>query len=178
MHRVYNVMKVFHSSHTHHMHGVTRTQNRLVHVLFQQNQKDKEMTSYLLGQATENWSRVAYKFWMQTHVEIRKKEILLFCLRMRSDEVNRCLDGVNLLCFIVRDLKGKFFLKRHHDLDSVQAIESKVLLEMGSRCHLRFDGETRNWLLMTAQCYEFIITEHSLPLEVQYLILDLVCNTN
>lgn len=74
MHRVYNVMKVFHSSHTHHMHGVTRTQNRLVHVLFQQNQKDKEMTSYLLGQATENWSRVAYKFWMQTHVEIRKKK--------------------------------------------------------------------------------------------------------
>jgi len=110
-------------------------------------------------------------------LKYEKKEILLFCLRMRSDEINRCLDGVNLLCFIVRDLKGKFF-KRHHDLDCVQAIESKVLLEMGSRCHLRFDGETRNWLLMTAQCYEFIITEHSLPLEVQYLILDLVCNTN
>lgn len=68
--------------------------------------------------------------------------MLLFCLRMRSDEVNRCIDGVNFLCFIVRDLEGEFFLERHHNLNSVQAIKSKVLLEMGSSCHLQFVGET------------------------------------
>lgn len=58
--------------------GSQEHNNRLVHVLFQQIQIDKEMTFYLMGQATENWSCVAYKFWMQTHVEIRKEKSSYF----------------------------------------------------------------------------------------------------
>jgi hypothetical protein len=49
--------------------------------------------------------------------------VLLFCLRMRSNELNRRFDGVNLVCLVVRDLEPKFFLKRHHNLHNVQAIQ-------------------------------------------------------
>lgn len=65
----------------------------------------------------------------------RCKQILL-CLRMRGDEVNCRLDGIDLLCLIVGDLEAKFFLKGHDDLDGVQAVQSKVLLEMRIRRHL------------------------------------------
>lgn len=61
----------------------------------------------------------------------------LFCLRVRGDEVDRRFDGINLLCLVVRDLEPKFFLKGHDNLDGVQAIKPKVLLEMCIRRHLQ-----------------------------------------
>lgn len=164
MHRVYSVgynRRCCFVPTSHVGHGVTKPQQSFGTRFIQQIQKDKEMTSYLLGQATENWSLVAYKFWMQMHVETQK-QMRLFCLRMRSDKVDRWIDGVNFLCFIVRDLEGEFFLERHHNLNSVQAIKSKVLLEMGSRCHLQFVGETWTDYWWAVNIYNATIHEYFL----------------
>ncbi|KAJ6838840.1 acyl carrier protein 2, mitochondrial-like [Iris pallida] len=58
------------------------------------------------------------------------------CLGMRGDEVDSKTDGVDLVRFVIRDLKSKLFLQRHHDFYSVQTVEAKVILEMSSWCHL------------------------------------------
>jgi hypothetical protein len=79
-----------------------------------------------------------------------------FCLRVRRNELDRCFDGVNLVYLIVRDLKSKFFLKRHHNLNSVQAIQPEILLEMSSRCHLK-DIWRLIMIFQHLQSYQYIL---------------------
>lgn len=59
-----------------------------------------------------------------------------FCLGVRGNEVYSNIYWVNLVCFIIRNLKPKFLLHSHHNLYSVQTVKTKVLLKMSIWCDL------------------------------------------
>lgn len=58
------------------------------------------------------------------HDAITLKNLFPFLsgLRMRSDKINRLIDGLDLVSFIIRDLKFEFFLQCHHNFHTVQTV--------------------------------------------------------
>lgn len=89
-----------------------------------------------------NWGSVDSEI-PQRSMRIMKNKVtiqqvfLSFCLRMRSNKFYRKIDGVYLVCFVVRDLKPKLFLKRHNNFNCVQAVQPKIILEVGIGCNLQ-----------------------------------------
>src|SRR5690606_40945370 len=51
--------------------------------------------------------------------------------RVLADEINRILDGNDLLGRIVRDLDPELLLERHHQLDGVEAVGAQIVDEAG-----------------------------------------------
>src|SRR5262249_23628641 len=56
---------------------------------------------------------------------------LLSRFRFRINEINRILDGENFLSRIIRDFHAKLFLKRHHQLNRIEAVGAEIVDKAG-----------------------------------------------
>src|SRR5215470_16164959 len=57
---------------------------------------------------------------------------------VRFDEADRILHRHDLLGRVIRDLAPELFLKRHHQLDGVEAVGAEIIDEAGVFGHFRF----------------------------------------
>ena len=71
------------------------------------------------------------------HARVKLNPRILLCLRVRSNEVNSKVNGIDLVGFIVWDLESELFFQCHDNFYRIQAIKAKVILEVGMWRHLQ-----------------------------------------
>jgi hypothetical protein len=70
----------------------------------------------------------------QYSFEISAGRFSAFCVLF--EKLDRVTYGQNGLGGVVRDLAAEFFLKCHHELDSVETVSTKIIYETGILGHL------------------------------------------